>query len=218
MSGGTGTVSTGRSGLGSVQEPSSGAGTASNDWPLVSALEFGSLPTAVACARAHTRSVLAEWGLSHLVDDAVTLTSELVTNALQASWTLRDRPPVVLRLLANDRQLLIEAWDQCTECLDLAPRASSDAAEGGRGLLVVAALSNRWGVGRMGTRFKVVWARAAHGQRTLMRLSICAHCGRRIARCPHADDGTCGYSGWYHVLDGEHYCDDDRDGTLMAGP
>src|SRR5260370_38651173 len=109
-----------------VPEPRSSAGGAvHNDWPLVSALEFGSLPTAVACARAHTRSVLVEWGLRHLVDDAVTLTSELVTNALRASWTLKDRPPVVLRLLANDRQLLIEAWDQCTERLDLAPQASS---------------------------------------------------------------------------------------------
>jgi anti-sigma regulatory factor (Ser/Thr protein kinase) len=135
-------------------EPRSGAGGA--DWPLVSTLEFGSLPTAVACARAHARSVLFEWGLGHLADDVVTLSSELVTNALQASWTLKDRPPVVLRLLANDRQLLIEAWDQCIERLDLAPRASSDA-EHGRGLLVVAALSNRWGVGRMGSRFKVVW-------------------------------------------------------------
>ncbi len=51
---------------------------------------------------------------------------------------------------------------------------------------------------------------------TLMRLSICAHCGRRIARCPHAYDGTCGHSGWYHVSDGEHYCP--GEGTFTAEP
>ncbi len=138
-------------------EPRSSAGGAvHNDWPLVSALEFGSLPTAVACARAHTRSVLVERGLRHLVDDAVTLTSELVTNALRASWTLTNRPPVVLRLLVNERQLLIEAWDQAIERSDLSRHATDDA-EHGRGLLVVAALSNRWGVGRIGSRHKVVW-------------------------------------------------------------
>lgn len=158
MSGSAGAASTGCSGVRPthVTEPSSGVGTVPNDWPLVSVLEFGSLPTAVACARAHTRSVLAEWGLAHLVDDAEILTSELITNALKISWTLKDRPSIVLRLLANEQQLLIEAWDQCIERSDRSRHAPDDA-EHGRGLLVVAALSNRWGVGRMGSRFKVVW-------------------------------------------------------------
>ena len=154
----TGAVSASRGGTsdGISTEPGSGVGTVTNDWPLVSTLKFGSLPTAVACARAHTRSVLAEWGLRHLVDDAVTLTSELITNALRISWALPDSPPVILRLLANEQQLLIEAWDQCIERIDLTPQASSDI-EHGRGLLVVAALANRWGVGRMGSQFKFVW-------------------------------------------------------------
>lgn len=158
MIGSTGAVwaSSGGALAAGTSEQGSGVGTVIQGWPHVSTLEFGSLPTAVGCARAHTRSVLAEWGLQHLVDDAVTLTSELITNALQISWTLKDRPPIVLRLLANEQQLLIEAWDQCVEHFDLAPQATNDI-ERGRGLLVVAALSNRWGVGRMGSQFKVVW-------------------------------------------------------------
>src|SRR5260370_23945131 len=117
MDGSTGAVwaSSGGALAASTSEQVSGVGTVSHDWPLVSTLEFGSLPTAVGCARAHTRSVLAEWGLQQLVDDAVTLTSELITNALQISWTLKERPPIVLRLLANEQQLLIAAWDQCVE-------------------------------------------------------------------------------------------------------
>jgi len=157
MIGSTGAVPASSGGaLAATSEHGSGVGTASSEWPLVSVLKFGSLPTAVACARAHTRTILAEWGLKHLVDDATALTSELVTNALQVSWTLKDRPPIVLRLLANEQQLLIEAWDQCVERFDLSRQAPDDV-EHGRGLLVVAALSNRWGVGRMGSRFKVVW-------------------------------------------------------------
>ena len=158
MNGSTGAVSTGRGGArqtgsgvgrGVVAEPSSGVGTVSQPWPLVSTLELGALPTAAGCARDHTRVVLAEWGLKHLVDDAATLTSELITNALRVSWTLKDRP-------SNEQQLLIEAWDQCIERSDLS-RQVTDDAEHGRGLLVVAALANRWGVGRMGSKFKVVW-------------------------------------------------------------
>ena len=62
----------------------------------------------------------------------------------------------MFRLLANNRQLIIEAWDQCVDFDDLIPQQASDA-EHGRGLAVVAALSNRWGVRRVSVTFKVVW-------------------------------------------------------------
>jgi anti-sigma regulatory factor (Ser/Thr protein kinase) len=134
----------------------SGAGTASTSWPHVSALELGALPTAAGCARTHAKLVLAEWGLSHLVADAQILVSELVTNALRASWSLEGNPPIVLRLLADDHRLIIEAWDQCVSSYDLRPRDDPDA-EHGRGLTVVAALSKHWGVRPASFSFKVVW-------------------------------------------------------------
>ena len=79
-----------------------------------------------------------------------------MTNAADASMVLRDRPPIALRLLATDRTLIIEAWDQSP--LDLEPREADADDECGRGLTVVAALSDRWGCERTGHNRKVVWA------------------------------------------------------------
>jgi anti-sigma regulatory factor (Ser/Thr protein kinase) len=159
--GSAGVVQTGRSGVrpSQVTEPSSGTGTASTDWPLVSKLELGPLPSAVGCGRDHARLVLAEWDFSHLADDAVLLVSELLTNALRASNALRTPTPIVLRLLANDRQLIIEAWDTWVEGYQL--RGGAPDAEHGRGLAVVAALSKRWGVGRISEHYKAVWCELA---------------------------------------------------------
>lgn len=158
------TVSTGRGGArltgpglghGVVAEHSSGVGPVTPDWPLVSKLELGPLATAIGCGRDHARQVLIEWGLGHLVDDAALLVSELLTNALKASQSLGVPTPIVLRLLANDRQLIIEAWDSWVEGFNLQRRSSE--GENGRGLQVVAALSRRWGVGRISDHYKVVW-------------------------------------------------------------
>jgi anti-sigma regulatory factor (Ser/Thr protein kinase) len=139
-------------------EHGSGAGTASPDWANVSLLKLGAFDIAPGCGRDHARHVLIEWGMDSLIDDAVLITSELLTNAVQASRTLGTvvPTPIALRLLANERQLIIEAWDQWVEGFDL--KRSHSADEHGRGLLVVEVLSNRWGVGRINDHYKVVWA------------------------------------------------------------
>lgn len=150
-------------GAASRHERGSGAGTATPTWPRVSKLDLGALPTAIGCARDHTRAMLAEWGLGHLEFEATVVVSELLTNALRASLALKESlslpapPPIVLRLLANDRQLIIEAWDQWIEGYNLG-LAVSDDAEHGRGLTVVTALCKRWGVGRLHDTHKLVWA------------------------------------------------------------
>jgi anti-sigma regulatory factor (Ser/Thr protein kinase) len=100
--------------------------------------------------------VLHEWGLRELADDAALVVSELITNAADASIVLPDRPPIALRLLASETSLVIEVWDQSP--LDLEPREAGTDDECGRGLTVVAALSDRWGWERTGYRRKVVWA------------------------------------------------------------
>jgi anti-sigma regulatory factor (Ser/Thr protein kinase) len=104
-------------------------------------------------------NVLHEWGLAGLAEDAALLVSELMTNALDASAVLPERPPITLRLLATGTSLVIEAWDQSS--LDLEPREADADDECGRGLTVVAALSARWGSERTGYRRKVVWAELA---------------------------------------------------------
>jgi anti-sigma regulatory factor (Ser/Thr protein kinase) len=126
---------------------------------LSSALQFAPLPTAVSCARLHAVHVLHEWGLSDHAEDAALIVSELITNAIDASVVLPERPPVALRLLATETSLVIEAWDQSP--LDLEPREAGDSDECGRGLAVVAALSTRWCCERTGYRRKVVWAELA---------------------------------------------------------
>jgi len=54
---------------------------------------------------------------------------------------------------------VIEVWDQSP--LDLESREAGLDAECGRGLTVVAALSDRWGSKRTGHGRKVVWAELA---------------------------------------------------------
>ena len=138
----------------------SGAGAA---FHRTSFLELAPLPGSISCARLHAVAVLHEWGLRHLADDAALIVSELMTNAADASAVLPDRPPVTLRLLASEPSLIIEVWDHSP--LDLEPREPDPEAECGRGLTVVAALSDRWGQERTGQRRKVVWA----------ELALCAH-------------------------------------------
>jgi hypothetical protein len=60
-------------------------------WPLRSYREFGAMPSAVPCARAHARQVAREWGseLAELADSAELIVSELVTNAVIASRAMR---------------------------------------------------------------------------------------------------------------------------------
>jgi anti-sigma regulatory factor (Ser/Thr protein kinase) len=123
---------------------------------LSSALDFAPLPTAVPCARLHAVHVLHEWGLRDLAGDAEMIVSELITNAIEASALLPERPPVSLRLLLTGKSLVIEVWDHSP--LGLEPREADADDECGRGLTVVAALSERWGWERTGSHRKVVWA------------------------------------------------------------
>jgi anti-sigma regulatory factor (Ser/Thr protein kinase) len=123
---------------------------------LSSALEFAPLPTAVPCARLHAVHVLREWGLRDLAGDIEMIASELITNAIEASVLLPERPPVSLRLVLTGRALVIQVWDHSP--LDLEPREADAGDECGRGLTVVAALADRWGCERTGSHRKVVWA------------------------------------------------------------
>jgi anti-sigma regulatory factor (Ser/Thr protein kinase) len=126
-------------------------------WPLRAALDLGALPTAPACGRAWTRAILREWLLVGLSEPAELMVSELVTNAMQISRGMTQPAPVRLWLLSDGAQAVILVWDASLEP-PLAADASDDA-ETGRGLLLVEAVSARWGwysPPEMGG--KVVWA------------------------------------------------------------
>ncbi|MGW2915750.1 SpoIIE family protein phosphatase [Streptomyces asoensis] len=106
-------------------------------------------PAAVAQARKTAGRRLAEWGLADLSFTTELIVSELVTNALRYATG-----PIRLRLI-RERALVCEVFDGGTTAPHLRhPRATD---EGGRGLLLVSQVSQRWG-----TRFlpegKIIWA------------------------------------------------------------
>lgn len=135
--------------------------------PLQSYLELGALPTAVPCARRHTRLVLAQWGLRELADPAELVVSELVTNGITASCRLvgcrfggqwsAGIPPVRLWLRSDCRTVLVEVWDGNNR---MPARQELDPqSEGGRGLWLVEAVTKEWGAFQPEhASGKVVWA------------------------------------------------------------
>ena len=137
------------------------------DWPFQSCLELGALPSAVPCARLHSRQVLWEWGLRALADSVELIVSELVTNGLRASegltgsryaglWT-PGVPPLRLWLHGDDKRIVIQVWDG-NDKLPIRQMANA-SAESGRGLLLVEAVSTTWGSYQaQGSTGKVVWA------------------------------------------------------------
>ncbi|MFC5853535.1 SpoIIE family protein phosphatase [Streptomyces chlorus] len=106
-------------------------------------------PAVVAEARRAATRQLGRWGLEELVFTTELIVSELVTNAIRHA-----AGPVRLRLI-RERALVCEVFDGGATTPHLRhPRAMD---EGGRGLLLVSQLAQRWG-----TRFvpdgKVIWA------------------------------------------------------------
>ncbi|HEX7162641.1 MAG TPA: ATP-binding protein, partial [Trebonia sp.] len=138
--------------------------------------ELSALPTAVSCARAHTTAMLAEWGLPDLRDDAETVVSELATNAFLASVPREDAPPawdsgptlIRLWLLSDVSRLFIVVWDAVRR--PPVPVGAAELDEHGRGLLLVSALSSRWGYyERPGTAGKFTWVEFKRGPDTFRR-------------------------------------------------
>ncbi|MDO0925435.1 SpoIIE family protein phosphatase [Streptomyces sp. TG1A-8] len=119
------------------------------------AASFEPVGRSVATARSFVRDTLQGWGCADIVDDAVVLTSELVTNAVVHAGTQAD----VLCLRAEDG-VRVEVSDRYPEREvplqgSLATMGSLDR-EGGRGLQLCAALAARWGVDYTPTH-KNVW-------------------------------------------------------------
>ena len=128
-------------------------------WPLQSGLSLGPIPTAVPCARAHATQVLWEWGMAVMRDTTELIVSELVTNALTASRALDDGPfPVRLSLFSDRKQVLILVWDASPDPPVRVQPAGDE--EGGRGLMLVDAMSAQWDWYPAADKIegKVVWA------------------------------------------------------------
>jgi hypothetical protein len=106
-------------------------------------------PTFVALARKLTCDRLAAWGLEDVSFVTELIVSELVTNAIRYG-----EPPIQLRLI-RDTTLICEVSDASSTAPHMRRARAFD--EGGRGLLLVAQLTQRWGSRHTRTG-KTIWA------------------------------------------------------------
>jgi hypothetical protein len=114
----------------------------------VATWDLPSDPTVVARARELVCAQLAAWGLEEAAFTTELVVSELVTNAIRYGC-----PPVQLRLI-RDTRLVCEVSDGKATAPHL--RRARVFDEGGRGLLIVAQLTERWGTRHTGTG-KTIW-------------------------------------------------------------
>lgn len=106
-------------------------------------------PSIVNQMRQNASDQLTAWGLQDALFTTELVVSELVTNAIRYG-----QPPIQLRLI-HDRSLICEVSDGSSTAPHL--RRARIFDEGGRGLLLVAQLTQRWGT-RHGPHGKTIWA------------------------------------------------------------
>ena len=131
-------------------------------------LPLGPAVTAPAAARRFVRDTCWQWRLEEvddpndpmarlwvedLVDRAVLVASELVTNAV-----VHTQGPLRLRLESYKERLHVAVDDRSPRLLRLAVEPGDAQAEGGRGLLVVEQLASAWGWRPLPEGGKVIWA------------------------------------------------------------
>ncbi len=106
-----------------------------------------------AIARRFARAHLQRWQLAELADDAALIVSELVTNAV---FHTDGRASV--RLVRGAHVVRLEVWDAGAGVPELL--APDEYQPGGRGLTIVSALADVWGISTL-PGGKVVWAELA---------------------------------------------------------
>ncbi|MDO0914660.1 ATP-binding protein [Streptomyces sp. DT2A-34] len=121
-------------------------------------LDFTAEPEEVAALRRIMRLHLGLWGLHDVTDGAQLCVSELVSNVITH---VGYGTPAMLAVSMNGTYLRIEVHDPDTRALPTLIDATLDS-EGGRGMALVDALADRWGVQLYPDR-KVTWCELATG-------------------------------------------------------
>jgi anti-sigma regulatory factor (Ser/Thr protein kinase) len=114
-------------------------------------LALTTLARSSTTARAFTQETLAQWSLADLTDDALLVVGELVSNAV-----LHATGPITLVLDLREQGVCVEVIDDSPAMPST--RTLSDTRTNGRGLAIVAAVAREWGVQRLSTGGKSVWA------------------------------------------------------------
>jgi anti-sigma regulatory factor (Ser/Thr protein kinase) len=125
--------------------------------PHVAHLHLRGEPTDVARARLFLRTTTASWRIRHeAADSAVLVLSEVVTNAIRYA-----PGPVDVTMTHSAGVLRIDVADNAHDLGPRRPPATVDQlrveAEGGRGLFLVEALSQRWGTTPIAGDGKLIW-------------------------------------------------------------
>ncbi|GAA1158710.1 ATP-binding protein [Streptomyces hebeiensis] len=115
---------------------------------------FEAHPESVRQAREFASTSLAGWGLADRIDDIRLCVSELATNAL-VHGTVPDHGFLV-RLDADDDVVRLEVHDSRRRSPETRQAADTDLS--GRGLVLVAALADGWGVRDRTPLGKIVWS------------------------------------------------------------
>jgi anti-sigma regulatory factor (Ser/Thr protein kinase) len=102
------------------------------------------------------RSLLDEWELAELTDAVELGVTELVANVVRH---VPDRRCVLL-VLRSAAGVRVEVTDSCPQ-LPCIPAELLPEAEGGRGLVLVDAMVDKWGVGAAVGGGKTVWFECA---------------------------------------------------------
>ncbi|MFD7291589.1 ATP-binding protein [Streptomyces sp. NPDC059863] len=105
-------------------------------------------------AREFVAETLTQWDCDERLDDVRLCASELVTNALLPGTSADD--VIFVRVELHDAQLLVEVHDGG----DGTPRQRQvqDTSDNGRGLFLVSAIADDWGVAAREGPGKRVWA------------------------------------------------------------
>lgn len=125
---------------------------------MEAAVHLGPDARSVGAARRFVATTLGAWHGDGLVETAVLLTSELVTNAVRHA-----RTPLSVRLQGDASRIRVAVTDAGGD--QPALRLSRFPSEGGRGLALVSAMASDWGVEAEEGKGKTVWfvLESAHG-------------------------------------------------------
>jgi hypothetical protein len=107
-------------------------------------IELSAHPTSIRAAAEFVAATLKGWGWTELVEAAVLLTNELVTNSIFYAET------DIAVSLRGDGTVRVEVFDHSTE------EPNTDDLDSSHGLGLVQALSSAWGVSPA-EQGKVVW-------------------------------------------------------------
>lgn len=118
-------------------------------------LDYTPFPRSVSLARRRAARLVSDWGHVPLAGDVALVISELMTNAL-LHGSLRDRL-IRVRLVTTPTALRVEVSDPRGERLPCVRDATGED-QFGRGLLLVGALADDWGVRPRAGVGKTVWA------------------------------------------------------------